>query len=153
MGILKLVISESGDDDDYKQESVNELELVRAKEYLPWVLDQDIVDRVSFAAFVQKFRFIDLEDAKLVYEILIRSHILRKDRRQLLLARYQGFLRNSLQSFWSSHLLRLEKQDTKTEFRRVVTKSAREVQSASMKEIAENAESLECKPKSKRIFE
>ncbi|KAF9172793.1 hypothetical protein BGX20_004844 [Mortierella sp. AD010] len=117
--------------DDYEWESSYESELVHAKEYIPWALEHEKVDDVSFASFVQGYEFMDLEDVKSVYEMLISSS--------------------------------LEKRDTKTKFRIVATKSVREVQSASMKEIAEKAKLLVSdigdqsetayRPKSKRKIE
>ncbi|KAF9399955.1 hypothetical protein BGX21_005275 [Mortierella sp. AD011] len=111
MSIPKLVINiieMTEIEDDYEWESSNESGLARAKDYIPWVLEQKKADGVSF---MQKHEFMNLEDAKSVYEL-----------------------------FLSNHLLKLEKRDTKTKFRIVATKSARKVQSASM-EITENANS------------
>ncbi|KAF9399957.1 hypothetical protein BGX21_005277 [Mortierella sp. AD011] len=110
--------------DDYEWESSYESELVHAKEYIPWALEHEKVDDVSFASFVQGYEFMDLEDVKSVYEMLISSSVLRAD---------------------------------------LATKSVREVQSASMKEIAEKAKLLVSdigdqsetayRPKSKRKIE
>ncbi|KAK3813960.1 MAG: hypothetical protein J3Q66DRAFT_411338 [Benniella sp.] len=83
------------------------------------------------------------EDAKAAYERLIDTSRLPMDRRRTLQAAYQLFLRNKLQSFWPDHLLKMEKQVTKTKFMIAVTKSARVVQKASAKEIANTAKSLE----------
>jgi hypothetical protein len=135
----------------------------RVKEHIPWLIEQEISDSVSFALFVQKFGFMDLEDAKSVYEKLIGASFLRVERRRALLAKYNGFLRNNLQSFWSSHLLKMEKRETKTNLEIAVTKSARVVQTASVREIAITAKLLEdgggdqyesvCGLKSKRKIE
>ncbi|KAF9537463.1 hypothetical protein EC957_008105 [Mortierella hygrophila] len=107
--------------DDYEQQSSDVLGSVRVKEYMPWLMEQERLESVSFALFVQEFGFVDLEDATSVYEMLISSSQLRRDRRRAQLAKYEGFLRNNLQSFWSSHLLRMVRRETKTNLEIAIT--------------------------------
>ncbi|KAG0260610.1 hypothetical protein BGZ95_004392, partial [Linnemannia exigua] len=90
-----------------------------------------------------EFGFVNLKHAKFAYETLISSSRLRGDRRQALLATYEVFTRNRLQSFWSKHLLKMGKRETKTSLGIAVTKSARVVQTASAREIANTAKLLE----------
>ncbi|KAF9080235.1 hypothetical protein BGX23_002473, partial [Mortierella sp. AD031] len=150
--------------DGYEQESSGVSGSVYVKEYVPWLMEQEkSSESVSFALFVQEFGFVDLEDAKASYETLISSSRLRGDRRRALLATYEIFMRNKLRSFWSSHLLKMEKRETKTNLEIAVTKSARVVQTASAREIANTSKLLEdasgdqdesaCALKSKRKLE
>ncbi|KAF9292066.1 hypothetical protein BGZ74_000282 [Mortierella antarctica] len=130
--------------DGYKQDSGGESGAVCVKEYMSWLMEQEkSSENVSFALFVQEFGFVDLEDAKAAYETLISSSRLRGDRRRTLLVTHEVFMRNMLQSFWLSHLLKMEKRETKTSLEIAVTKSARVVQTASVKEIANTAKLLE----------
>ncbi|KAG0247694.1 hypothetical protein BG011_001057 [Mortierella polycephala] len=150
--------------DGYEQESSGVSGSLCVKEYTPWLIEREkSSESVSFALFEQEFGFVDLEDAKAAYETLIKSSRLRGDRRRALLVTYEMFMRNKLQSFWSSHLLKMEKRETKTNLEIAVTKSARVVQTASAKEIANTANLLEdgggdqdesaCALKSKRKLE
>ncbi|KAF9999636.1 hypothetical protein BGZ65_005038, partial [Modicella reniformis] len=127
--------------DSYEQESSDVSGSVYLNTYIPWLMEHESSESVSFTSFVEKFWFVDLEDAKAVYETLINSSRLRLGRQRKLQATYQLFLRNKLQSFWSSHLLKMEKRETKTNLRIAVTKSARVVQTASVREIANTANS------------
>ncbi|KAF9344493.1 hypothetical protein BGX34_005608, partial [Mortierella sp. NVP85] len=129
-------------EEDCEQESSGVSRLVDFK-HIQWLLKPKLLEGVSFASFVEHFGFVNLEDAKAAYERLINSSRLPMDRRRTLQAAYQLFLRNKLQSFWPDHLLKMEKQMTKTKFMIAVTKSARVVQKASVKEIANIAKSLE----------
>ncbi|KAF9900351.1 hypothetical protein EC991_007455 [Linnemannia zychae] len=129
--------------DGYEQEPSDVSMYLR--EYLPWLKKQEeSSDGASFALFVEHFEFVDLEDAKAAYETLIKSSRLRGDRRRVLQVKYETFLRNKLRPFWASHLLNVEKRETRINLQIAVTKSARVVQTSSAREIAATAKSLEC---------
>lgn len=88
---------------------------------------------------LQKFEFVDLEDAKYMYETLMgSSRRLRYGRRRVLQVAYQLFCGTSYSRFGR---VILEKRETQTNLRIAVTKSARVVQTASAREIANTAKS------------
>ncbi|KAF9154058.1 hypothetical protein DFQ26_000358 [Actinomortierella ambigua] len=136
----------AGGRDGYEQESSGASRSLWDKQYLLWLIEEENSENdsnVSFVSFVQWFGFMNLEDAKAAYEKLISSPRLRVERRRQLLAMHEVFMRNKLESFWPTHLLKMERRKTKTSLEIAVTKSARVVQTASVSEIADTAKLLE----------
>lgn len=114
-----------------------------SREYKSWLITQEKSSRsASFASFVQEFAFLDLEDAKVAYEMLTSSSRLRGDYRPALVAKYGMFSRSKPQSFWSNHCSRWKTGDQKN-MKISVTKAARVVLTASVREIAITARLLE----------
>lgn len=104
------------------------------KRYLPWALDQQETEHVSFTSFVEKFKLSHCSRAVGAYEALITSTQLKALRRRELSASFKTFKEHNLRSYWLNYKLRSERAVTKINLDIAATKTARIVQDASIGE-------------------
>lgn len=159
MATPRLQLTE-GSDWSAQEEPNDDPKTIFLRRYLPWAMEQCEKEHVSFASFVQKFKLSDLQDAQDTYEALIDSTQLKTLRRQSLNTAYNTFRKHSLRRFWSNHMLKMERRETKTNFDITAAKTARIVQDASLKETSRAAglladesngqDNLECLARPKR---
>ncbi|KAF9967076.1 hypothetical protein BGZ73_000711 [Actinomortierella ambigua] len=137
MATLEHQLAREGNQDVH--EPNDEQAQICLRRYLPWIMEKNDEEHVSFASFVEKFKLTDQQNAQMTFEALISSSQLKAWRQQSLKKAYDTFKKHNMRGFWSHRMLEIERRETKTYFDMTATKTARIVQNASLNETSKAA--------------
>ncbi|KAF9120482.1 hypothetical protein BGX30_003138 [Mortierella sp. GBA39] len=102
--------------------------------YLALALNwKDGIDHVSYISFVEKFDLENQEHSQQLYTNLIKSTHIKHARRMRSNKQYSIFLKH-LNQYWSTRLLKLERNKTRVHSATVATRTSRLAQDASVYE-------------------